>query len=79
MTQKALIKVDVKRWNVLNAETDIVEALTDKEFNDLMQTNGVKLKGDYVSVSFNHPENSRIKTTTQKVWVDAIINSQYLK
>jgi hypothetical protein len=79
MVQKALVNVELKRWTVLNAESGIVDTLTDKDFNALLQTNGVKLKGDYVSVDFNHPENTRIQNTKRKIWIDAIINTEYFK
>jgi len=67
-----------KRWTVYNPKNGSVIQFTNEEFKNLLEDNPVKLKGEYISINMNHPEVSRIQHT-QKIWVDAIINSEYFK
>lgn len=63
------VNIDLERWTVFNPNTEIVTRLTDQGFKNLIEMNGITLKGEYINVNMNHPEASRLKHT-QRIWID---------
>lgn len=53
---------DLKRWTILEARTNKILDLTDKEFGEGVESNYITLRGQYIEV-----ENQK------RVWIDGVI------
>lgn len=62
---------DQKSWTMYNAETQKIWDVTHKEFKDLLDTGGIKLKGEFII--------AQVDGHKIRIWVDAILKSEYFQ
>ncbi len=66
-----MVSTDTQEWTIYNPKNGKIDYITHEEFKNLLDKGGVKLKGGYIAVNVYH--------NSKKVWIDAIINSDYFK
>jgi hypothetical protein len=56
------IASDIKRWTILDALTNRIHDITDREFEEGLKNNCIKLRGQFIQVSIN-----------DNLWIDGIV------
>jgi len=56
------IETELKRWTVLDTISNKFFDITDSEFNEGLQANFIKLRGQYIKVENGH-----------KIWIDGAV------
>ena len=56
------IRNDIRRWTIYDTTTNRVYDLTDQGFSEGLNSNMIKLRGQYIEVENGH-----------KIWIDGII------
>lgn len=60
---------EVQNWTIFNESSGKVYYVNDIEFKNLIDTKGLILEGQYITINLYHNH--------AKVWIDAILKGEY--